>query len=515
MPKPIKSFKKVLIANRGEIAVRVSQTLQEMGIKVIALYSDADKNALHVRMADEAYHLPGNTAAETYLQAEKILSIAKKAKADAIHPGYGFLSENAGFATACAKAGITFIGPSPEAIESMGDKIIAKSIMTKAGVPVVPGWAGDINADDIDASFNTLSQEAESIGYPLLVKAAAGGGGKGMRLVNEAKDLKGALEAAAREAKNAFGDNRIFLEKYITRPRHVEFQIFGDEHGNVVHLFERECSIQRRHQKIIEESPSPALDSKLRPKLREKMGQAAINAAKAINYTNAGTVEFILAEDGSFYFLEVNTRLQVEHPVTEMVTHLDLVQAQIAVAQGEELPFSQGDLRQEGHAIECRIYAEDASRNFMPSIGRLAHYHPPDGPDIRVDSGVESGSEVSIHYDPMLSKLIVWGENREKAINKAKWALNHFPILGVTTNTCFLRDVISHPAFESGNIHTHFLDEHEITSQAPEEIPDEALIVGALVLSNGNLSKKSSATGAKIGYDAENPWQKANAWRAY
>ncbi len=503
-----KPFKKVLIANRGEIAVRVTQTLQEMGIKVIALYSDADKGALHVRMADEAFALPGNTATETYLQHHRILEIAQESGADAIHPGYGFLSENATFALACKKAGITFIGPKPDVIESMGDKIIAKNIMAKAGVPVVPGWAGTLDGANPEADFKVLSKEAESIGYPLLVKAAAGGGGKGMRLVHEASHLKKAVEAATREAQNAFGDSRIFLEKYIVRPRHVEFQIFGDDHGHVVHLFERECSIQRRHQKIIEESPSPALDSTR----REQMGKAAIDAAKAIGYTNAGTVEFILAEDGAFYFLEVNTRLQVEHPVTEMVTHLDLVQAQIAVAQGEPLPFTQADLKQDGHAIECRIYAEDASRNFMPSIGTLAHYHPPEGVDIRVDNGVESGSEVSIHYDPMLSKLIVWGETRDKAIRKAQWALNHFPILGVTTNTQFLRDVISHPAFQQGDLHTHFLEEHNIAAEKPENCPDEVLLVAALAFDNGKVSR--SMLSGETPSD-ESPWHLANAWRAY
>ncbi len=501
-------FKKVLIANRGEIAVRITKTLQEMGLQVIALYSDADKNALHVRMADEAYHLPGNTAAETYLQQGLILDIAKQANADAIHPGYGFLSENAAFAKACKQAGIMFIGPKPEVIESMGDKIVAKAIMEKAGVPVVPGWSGDLDMSKLAGELKTLSKAADAIGYPLLVKAAAGGGGKGMRLVHKASELPDALESAAREAQNAFGDNRIFLEKYITRPRHVEFQIFGDDHGNVVHLFERECSIQRRHQKIIEETPSPALT----PELRDAMGQAAINAAKAIHYTNAGTVEFILSEDGSFYFLEVNTRLQVEHPVTEMVTRQDLVQAQIAVAQGEPLPFKQDNLTQTGHAIECRIYAEDASRNFMPSIGQLVHYLPPDGPGIRVDSGVDSGAEVSIHYDPMLSKLIVWAEDRKKAMAKAEWALNHFPVLGVMTNTCFLRDVIKHPQFQSGVIHTHFLEEHSITSEhTMEDIPDVVWAAVALALGNGHgLESERTLT-----HNGESPWLLANGWRAY
>ncbi|MBK8268312.1 MAG: ATP-grasp domain-containing protein, partial [Planctomycetes bacterium] len=355
-------FKKILIANRGEIAVRIAQTVQELGITAVGVFSEPDRRAVHVSSMDEAYALEGSTSAESYLRIEKIIDIARKHGVDAIHPGFGFLSENEDFAQACADARITFIGPRPDVIRDMGDKIIAKEKFKAAGVPVVPGWSGEGNV-----SLDELKKIAAGVGYPVLIKAAAGGGGKGMRVVKAESDLQGALEAAQREANAAFGDARVFIEKYITRPRHIEFQIFGDSHGNVVHLFERECSIQRRHQKIVEESPSTALSDEL----RAKMGEAAVRAAKAIGYTNAGTVEFIVDESGSFYFLEVNTRLQVEHPVTEMVVGRDLVRAQIAVAAGEKLPFEQEQLRQTGHALEVRIYAEDASRNFMPSTGRI------------------------------------------------------------------------------------------------------------------------------------------------
>ncbi|MBI5762394.1 MAG: acetyl-CoA carboxylase biotin carboxylase subunit [Planctomycetes bacterium] len=497
-------FKRVLIANRGEIAVRIAQTLQQMGIKTVAVYSDADRRALHVQVADEAYPLPGNTSAETYLRYDKIIALAEEHGVDAIHPGYGFLSENEDFATACADARITFIGPSPDVIRDMGDKIIAKEKFVAAGVPVVPGWSGDVTIG-IDA----LKKEAAKIGYPVLIKAAAGGGGKGMRVVPKESDLASSIEAAQREANAAFGDGCVFMEKYITRPRHVEFQIFGDSHGNVVHLFERECSIQRRHQKIIEESPSPALS----PELRTKMGEAAVRAAKAIGYTNAGTVEFMVDADGHFYFLEVNTRLQVEHPVTEMITHHDLVRAQLIVAAGGKLPFTQDDLRQQGHALECRIYAEDASRGFLPSIGTLEHYVPPAGPNIRVDSGVSEGSQVTVFYDPMLSKLIVWGRNRDEAIARMDWALARYVVMGVTSNIEFLRTVLNHAEFRAGRLHTQFLDEHKITAPIAA-IPDEALIAAALAGRNGVASSRSAATHDR-GEASVGPWQSANAWRAF
>lgn len=496
-------FKKVLIANRGEIAVRITQTVQEMGIKAVALYSDVDKHALHVQCADEAYHLPGKTSAETYLQAEKIIELAKAHGVDAIHPGYGFLSENSRFAKQCKDAGIVFIGPTPEVIDAMGDKIISKTTMEKAGVPVVPGWHGNL-----ETPLKELQQEADRIGYPLLVKAAAGGGGKGMRLVHKPKELPGALEAAAREAQNAFGDARVFLEKYITRPRHVEFQIFGDHHGHAVHLFERECSIQRRHQKIVEETPCVALS----PELRQAMGEAAVKAAQAIGYTNAGTVEFILDEaHNTFYFLEVNTRLQVEHPITEMVTHRDLVRLQLHIAAGHPLPFVQADLTTDGHAFECRVYAEDPDQNFMPAIGTLYQYRIPQGPGIRVDSGVKEGSEVSIHYDPMLSKLVVWGKTRQEALEKMQWALKHYVVLGIKNNIAFLQRLFDHPEFKAGRIDTHFLQEHPLPHET--ELPTEALMIAAWAATAGKATALPSS--AATSDTPPSPWHGVGEWRAF
>ncbi len=512
-------FKKVLIANRGEITVRIAHTLQTMGIRTVAVYSNPDSAANHVASADEAYLLEGDSSADTYLRADKIIALARQHNVDAIHPGYGFLSENAAFAENCAKAGITFIGPTPEVIRQMGDKIIAKKTMQDAGVPVLPGWSGSANTSETE-----LQREADKIGYPLLVKAAAGGGGKGMRLVDRSEDLPAALAAAAREAGNAFGDSRIFLEKYITRCRHVEFQIFGDAHGNAVHLFERECSIQRRHQKIIEETPCPILSDDL----RNKMGSSAVKAAKALGYQNAGTVEFILADDGSYYFLEVNTRLQVEHPITEETVHADLVRAQILVASGEKLPFTQETLRQSGHAIECRIYAEDPTNNYMPSTGRIGCYVPPTGPGIRVDSGVSTGSEVSVHYDPMLAKLICTGQNRDAALRRMRWALSRFVILGVTHNIAFLRRVIEHPEFTSGATHTQFLTEHEISSNTA--IPEDAYIAAAAgkMLASGkllvsgkrlasggisNATQSDTRDGSTRGTSDQSPWGVSGGWR--
>lgn len=508
MSKPF--FKKVLVANRGEIAVRIMQTLQELGITSVAVSSGPDLQAEHVRIADEVIYLPGQKPGETYLQGEKIIALAKERGVEAVHPGYGFLSENAAFAKACAEAGLVFIGPKPEVIRDMGDKIIAKNLMKQAGVPVVPGWSGDSETD-----FSEIQHQADAIGYPILVKAAAGGGGKGMRLVHTAGELEAAFSAAAREAQNAFGDARVFLEKYITQPRHIEFQIFGDQHGNVVHLFERECSIQRRHQKIIEETPSPALT----PELRAQMGEAAVRAAQAMGYTNAGTVEFILGPDGSFYFLEVNTRLQVEHPVTEMTVHQDLVRLQLQVAAGLPLPFKQDDLKQDGHAIECRLYAEDPARNFMPGIGKLDFFRPPVGPSIRLDSGVREGSEVTVHYDPMLAKLIVWGKDRQAALEKMSWALSRFAILGVANNVEFLKAIIDHPQFQLGQVHTHFLEEHPIAANTGP-VPDEALLVAGL--SSQILKQRVGATGLReqetqaMGGNREwtgSPWAHGGAWR--
>ncbi|MBX3397011.1 MAG: acetyl-CoA carboxylase biotin carboxylase subunit, partial [Phycisphaerae bacterium] len=496
-------FKKILIANRGEIAVRVAQTVQEMGIAAVAVFSEPDRHGVHVTRADEAYPLEGAASAETYLRIDKIIDIAKKHHVDAIHPGFGFLSENEDFAQACADAGIVFIGPSPSVIRDMGDKIIAKERFSAAGVPVVPGWSGAA-----DVTLGELKSIASRIGYPVLIKAAAGGGGKGMRVVRSEAELQSSIDAARREADSAFGDARVFMEKYVTRPRHIEFQIFGDSHGNVVHLFDRECSIQRRHQKIVEESPSPALSDTL----RATMGEAAVRAAKAIGYVNAGTVEFILDESGSFYFLEVNTRLQVEHPVTEMVVEHDLVRAQIMVASGGRLPFAQDDLTQTGHAIECRIYAEDASRQFMPSTGRIEHYVEPTGPGIRVDSGVRAGSEVTVHYDPMLAKLVAWARSRDEAISRIASALRRYVVLGVTTNIEFLHRVVTHPAHVAGRLHTHFLDEHA-ESLCEEVAPPPDLALAAATLASG---RARSSTGRTAGATSSvpGPWEVAGHWRA-
>lgn len=495
-------FQRVLIANRGEIVRRIAATLQEMGIAAVGVYSDPDRAACHVRACDEAYPLGGSTSAESYLRGEKIIDIARAHRCDAIHPGYGFLSENAEFAQACRDAGLVFIGPDPRVIRDMGDKIVAKTAFAKAGVAVVPGWSGSL-----DGGMAAAKKEAAKIGYPVLIKAAAGGGGKGMRVVAKESDLAGAIESAQREAGSAFGDDRVFIEKYLTRPRHVEIQILGDAHGNVVHLFERECSIQRRHQKIIEESPSPALSADL----RARMGEAAVTAARAIGYTNAGTVEFILDEAGNFYFLEVNTRLQVEHPVTEAVTHRDLVRAQVLIASGEKLPFVQTELLQEGHAIECRIYAEDPARGFLPSTGTIARYVEPRGPGIRVDSGVSEGSEVSVYYDPMLAKLICSGNSRDEAIAKARWALERYVILGVTTNVGFLSDVLAHPEFAAGRLHTHFLDEHRVGKVERAAAPVEAVIAAAVACRarTGSNRAESAREGASPG-----PWERGGAWRA-
>jgi acetyl-CoA carboxylase biotin carboxylase subunit len=496
----------VLVANRGEIAVRILQALQEMGIPAAAVYSDADREAPHVRLADEAYPLEGVAATDTYLQQEKLLAIARQCGAAAVHPGYGFLSENAAFAELLEEAGIKLIGPPSRVIRAMGDKIAARRSMEAAGVPVVPGWEGE------SRSLKAVQRAAAEVGYPLLVKAAAGGGGKGMRRVEEASQLEEALAGAQREAERAFGDGRVYLERYLTRPRHVEIQIFGDAHGSVVHLFERECSIQRRHQKIVEESPSPFLDAAL----REEMCQAALRAARAIGYENAGTVEFIVDTHGGEkprpYFLEVNTRLQVEHPVTEWVTGRDLVRAQIVVAAGGAVPFRQEELRQNGHALECRIYAEDPANGFLPSTGILQVYREPRGPGIRVDSGVEQGSEVTVDYDPLLAKLIVWAENRPEALAKMDWALAQYVILGVRTNIPFLRHLLRHPAFQAGDLHTGFLEEHAIAA-GPREVPLPALAAAALALSGGSDHRRRTTDDRRTAEQTASPWRDGGPWR--
>jgi acetyl-CoA carboxylase biotin carboxylase subunit len=444
------AIKKILIANRGEIAVRIMRACRDLDIASVAVYSDIDQRAFHVRMADEAVPIGASASSESYLVHDKIIEAAKATGADAIHPGYGFLAENAKFAKRCEDEGIIFIGPSSKTIALLGDKIQARNAAVRAGLPVVPG--AEMDGSDIPAA----RKAAEKVGYPVLIKAAAGGGGKGMRVVENPDDFEEAVGRAASEAKSAFGDGRVFIERYLKRPRHIEFQILADQHGNCIHLGERECSIQRRHQKLIEESPSAVMT----PELRQKMGTAAVNITKATGYVGAGTVEFLVDdEDMSFYFLEVNTRLQVEHPVTELVTGLDLVKQQIAVAEGRPLAISQGDVELRGHAIECRISAEDTQANFMPSTGTLNHYRIPAGPGVRVDSGVVIYSEIPIFYDPMFAKLIVWGADREEAIRRMSRALEEFRISGVRTTIGFHRAVMNNKAFAEGRLSTRFIEE--------------------------------------------------------
>jgi acetyl-CoA carboxylase biotin carboxylase subunit len=469
-----KPITKVLVANRGEIAVRVLRACRELGLPTVAVCSEADTRALHAETADECVVLGPPEPGASYLKQDAIIDAARRTGADAVHPGYGFLAENAGFARACAAAGLTFIGPAPETIESMGEKTAARAIMEKAGVPVVPGALLPPAGADGRRDQEAVLAAGREVGYPLLVKAAFGGGGKGMRRVEREDQLVAACEAAAREAAGAFGDGAVYLERYLERPRHIEFQVFGDRHGNHVHLFERECSIQRRHQKIIEESPSPALDADL----RRRMGEAAVAAARAVDYEGAGTVEFLLDEGGGFYFLEMNTRLQVEHPVTEMITGADLVRAQLAVAAGEPLPWRQEDLRSQGHAIECRVCAEDPADDFMPSLGPLLLVREPRGPGVRVDSGVRQGDEVSLHYDPMLAKLIVHGPDRAAAIERAAAALRDYAVLGVTTNISYLLDILAHAEFRAGRMHTGFLAEH-LTGWTDGADTDTALAAAA------------------------------------
>ena len=442
-------FSKVLVANRGEIAVRIGQTLRAMGVAPVAVYSDPDVGAPHVAVAEQSARLPGRTAEETYLHIPAIVQAALDCGADAIHPGYGFLSENPYFARACLEAGIAFIGPSPESMEALGDKLRSKDIAIGAGVPVVPSSPECLPGDAAVGEF------VGQWGFPLLVKAAAGGGGRGMRVVRQRQELDGAIESASREAQAAFGDGRVFLERYITNPRHVEVQVLADAHGRTIHLGERECSIQRRHQKIVEETPSPALT----PELRQRMGAAAVTVARTAGYVNAGTAEFLLdPHSGEFYFLEMNARLQVEHPVTEAVLGLDMVEWQVRIADGEPLALRQEDIQPKGHAIECRIYAEDPYRDFVPSTGRLLRWRPPSGPGLRLDSGVTEGLDVSIYYDPMLAKLTAWAPTRDLSLRRMEVALSQFQVLGVVTNIPLLRAVVAHPQFRSGEYDTGFLE---------------------------------------------------------
>lgn len=494
-------FKKILIANRGEIAVRIMATCHEMDIRTVAIYSEADQHAYHVRAADEAYYIDPAPSTQSYLRIDAIIEIAKKSGAEAIHPGYGFLSENADFAEACEQAGIIFIGPPAAAMRLMGSKIAAKELAQSVGAPTVPGYNGESQDDEV------LIDEARRIGFPLLIKASAGGGGKGMRGVYSSADFVEQLAGARREARAAFGDETVFLERLIQRPRHIEIQVLGDQHGNLIHLGERECSIQRRHQKIVEESPSIALN----PSLRAEMGNAAVRIAQAAGYVNAGTIEFMLDEDRQFYFLEMNTRLQVEHPVTEMVTGLDLVRHQLYIAAGEPLGIAQEQISPRGHAIEVRIYAEDPYQNFLPSTGTITRFIPPDGPGVRLDSGVETGDEISQYYDPMIAKLIVYGENRPAAVARMQQALAHSTIFGVTTNVPLLHAISVHPAFQQGQTHTGFLEEHRLpgtTTDQGDALPDTVIIAAALYeITNEMGAAQPQVTGA------QNPWKTLGPWR--
>ncbi|MZR31149.1 acetyl-CoA carboxylase biotin carboxylase subunit [Sneathiella litorea] len=501
-------FKKILIANRGEIACRVMATAAKLGVRTVAVYSEADANARHVEMADEAVLIGPAEVSESYLKGDTLLEVAQRTGAEAIHPGYGFLSENAGFAEKCADAGIVFIGPPADAIRAMGLKDAAKALMVKAGVPVVPGYHGEGQDPDM------LAAEAEKIGYPVLIKAVAGGGGKGMRSVSSPKEFPAALASAQREGQSAFGDSRVLIEKFLTKPRHIEIQVFADSHGNAVHLFERDCSLQRRHQKVIEEAPAPDMPETM----REAMGAAAVAAAKAIGYVGAGTIEFIadvsdgLKED-AFYFMEMNTRLQVEHPVTEMITGQDLVEWQLKVAAGGELPCAQEDLSISGHAFEVRLYAEDPANDFLPATGQLLRLRPPRESDgVRIDTGVREGDTVTPFYDPMIAKLIVWDETREMALQKLSAALDEYQVAGVATNLAFLGNIADHPSFAAKDLDTGFIDRFKddlVPAPLTPTDDDMAIAVSHLLLEREKAHKEMrSATN-----DPYSPWDDLTAWR--
>ena len=499
-------FSRVLVANRGEIAVRIIRACREAGLESVAVFSDADAAAEHVRLADRAARLGPAPPTQSYLDIEALIGAARATGADAVHPGYGFLSERAAFARAVEAAGLVFIGPSPDVIDRMGSKIAARELMSRAGVPVVPG---ETPADQGDAG---VAAAARRLGYPVLIKASAGGGGKGMRVVRADSEATALTGAARREAEAAFGDGTLYLERLIERPRHVEVQVFGDRFGRVVHVFERECSLQRRHQKIVEESPSPALS----PALREQMGAAAVTAARAAGYENAGTVEFLLErhqDQDRFYFLEMNTRLQVEHAVTEAVAGVDLVHAQLEIASGRELPWTQEALTQRGHAIECRIYAEDPAADFLPQAGRLVLYREPAGPGVRVDSGVIEGNDIGVNYDPLIAKLIAHAETRDLAIARAATALRSFPILGIRTNIPFLIRLLEHAEVRRGAVHTGFIDEHHASLAAPAPPPVEA--VAAAVMAHTERAMGNGRAASAQGVDesaARDPWSTLRGW---
>lgn len=496
-------FQKILIANRGEIACRVIRTAKKLGVKTVAVYSDADANAQFVQLADEAVHIGAAPARESYLQVDKIIAACIQTGAQAVHPGYGFLSENEAFAEACRANNIVFIGPPVEAIRAMGLKATSKALMENADVPLTPGYHGD----NQDPAF--LHQQADAIGYPVLIKASAGGGGKGMSLVEKSEDFQASLASCKREAKSSFNNDDVLIEKYIVRPRHVEVQVFGDTHGNYVHLFERDCSVQRRHQKVLEEAPAPNVPEHYLVQMR----QAAINAARAVGYVGAGTVEFIAQQSGEFYFMEMNTRLQVEHPVTEMITGQDLVEWQLRVAAGEPLPKSQDQLQVHGHAMEARIYAEDPDKGFLPSIGKITYMHQPQTSDVvRVDSGVIEGDTISSYYDPMIAKLIVWGEDRATALQRLHDALGEFNVLGVGNNVGFLRRLASNSAFANIELDTGLIEkQHDTLFPTTPELNDQAIVLAALALSLEG--KQLSQDHSDNSIEPQSPWYKTDGWR--
>lgn len=489
-------MEKILIANRGEIALRIMRSAREMGIKTVAVFSEADRNALHVRYADEAICIGPAPSAQSYLLGEKIIEACQKTGAQGIHPGYGFLSENAAFARMVKAAGLTLIGPSPEAMEIMGNKLSAKAAALSYQIPMVPGTEEAVT--DLDIAQN----RALEIGYPILIKAAAGGGGKGMRIVEKAADFIEQMDLAVSEASSAFGDGSVFIERYVSSPRHIEIQVLGDNYGNIVHLFERDCSVQRRHQKVVEEAPSSVLSEEL----RRKMGESAVNAARSCNYIGAGTVEFILDENLDFFFLEMNTRLQVEHPVTEMITGIDLVKEQIRIARGEPLSFTQDDLKIKGHAIEVRVYAEDPANNFLPDIGNLQTYVTPKGPGIRVDDGFEQGMDIPIYYDPMIAKLVSYGKDRQEAIERMIRAIDEYQITGIQTTLAFGKFVMQHEAFVSGNFDTHFVNKYFLPEHLMHENEEEAMI--AALIGSTFLNSQSGSVSLDQNIGSQSQWKK-------
>ena len=487
-------FKKVLIANRGEIAVRVIRACRDLDVSPVVVYSEADRAALHVRLADEAYEIGPAPSSESYLVIDKVIGVARKARCQAVHPGYGFLAENEKFAQACHDSGLIFIGPSVASMRVMGDKVASRGAVRKAGVEVIPGSEGEVS------SLQEAVTRAAEIGYPMMVKASAGGGGKGLRRVSDEQDLRSAYPMARSEAQSSFNDPRVFLEKYLERPRHVEIQLLGDLDGHLIHLGERECSIQRRHQKLVEECPSPLVD----PELRDRLGRAAVAAGKAVEYHNAGTVEFLIDSNLNFYFLEMNTRLQVEHPVTEMVTGIDLVREQIRIAAGQKLRYRQEDLQIRGHAIECRIYAEDPNNNFFPSPGKIVSLSEPSGPGIRNDGGVYAGCTIPVHYDPLISKLVAHAEDRGHAIRRMQRALREYQIAGVQTTIPFFEVLLSHPQFFRGDLHTHFIEEYRLVEQLAELPIQEVPLIAAALHYVSQAQSRSPASRRPL-----------NAWRDY